>query len=239
MIANGTVIAADVANSSITPGKLEANTSGTVLTTDGTNVIWKAQSALSIANTQVTGLITAAQIANIANTQITGNITSSQIAANAVTQTAIASGVAGTGPAFSAYRSTNQVISFTTWTKVALNAEDFDTNNNFDPTTNYRFTPTVAGYYQFNGVVAVQSSSTLTRVILALWKNNSQVLRGSDLPFSAGTSVVFTSVPGLIYMNGSTDYMELYIYTSGSGTPTILANGGEYPTLSGFLARAA
>ena len=142
-------------------------------------------------------------------------------------------------PAFSAYRASNQSISFYAWTKAALNGEDFDTNNNFDPTTNYRFTPTVAGYYQFNGVVAVQSSSTLTRVILALWKNNSQVLRGSDLPFSAGTSVVFTSVPGLIYMNGSTDYMELYIYTSGSGTPTILANGGEYPTLSGFLARAA
>jgi len=142
-------------------------------------------------------------------------------------------------PAFSAYRSTNQVVSFNAWTKIALNAEDFDTNNNFDPTTNYRFTPTVAGYYQFNGVVAVQSSSTLTRVILALWKNNSQALRGSDLPFSAGTSVVFTSVPGLIYMNGTTDYMELYTYVSGSGTPTLLANSGEYPTLSGFLARSA
>jgi hypothetical protein len=142
-------------------------------------------------------------------------------------------------PAFSAYRSTNQVVSFNAWTKIALNGEDFDTNNNFDPTTNYRFTPTVAGYYQFNGVVAVQSSSTLTRVILALWKNNSQALRGSDLPFSAGTSVVFTSVPGLIYMNGTTDYMELYTYVSGSGTPTLLANSGEYPTLSGFLARSA
>jgi hypothetical protein len=39
----------------------------------------------TVANTNITGLITSAQIASIANTQITGNITASQIAPTAVT----------------------------------------------------------------------------------------------------------------------------------------------------------
>ena len=35
-------------------------------------------------------------------------------------------------------------------TKIVFNAKEFDTANAFDSTTNYRFTPQVAGYYQFN-----------------------------------------------------------------------------------------
>ena len=62
-IADGTVVASDVANSSITPAKIESNTAATFLTTDGSRVIWKAQTALSIANTQITGYITASQLA--------------------------------------------------------------------------------------------------------------------------------------------------------------------------------
>ena len=50
-------------------------------------------------------------------------------------------------PAFSAYLSNNQSISGATWTKVNLNVKVFDTASAFDNTTNYRFQPTVAGYY--------------------------------------------------------------------------------------------
>jgi hypothetical protein len=60
---------------------------------------------------------------------------------------------AGTGPAFSVYSTANQVTATVTYTKIQLNTENFDTNNNFDSTTNYRFTPTVAGYYQISGAV--------------------------------------------------------------------------------------
>ena len=42
--------------------------------------IWAAQTALRIANTQITGLITSGQIATVANTQITGLITNAQLA---------------------------------------------------------------------------------------------------------------------------------------------------------------
>mgnify|MGYP003704501669 FL=1 len=67
-IADGTVIAADIAANTITPAKIAYNTSGTILTTDGTRVLWQAQSALGIANTQITGVMTATQLANTAVT---------------------------------------------------------------------------------------------------------------------------------------------------------------------------
>jgi hypothetical protein len=60
-IADGTIVAADIAANTVTPAKLAYNTAGTFLTTDGASVLWRAQSALAIANTQITGLITASQ----------------------------------------------------------------------------------------------------------------------------------------------------------------------------------
>ena len=58
----------------------------------------------------------------------------------------------GSVPAFSAYNNGSGTnIAATTWTKVVLNTKDYDTNSNFDNTTNYRFQPTVAGYYLITG----------------------------------------------------------------------------------------
>src|SRR5210317_1629772 len=67
-----------------------------------------------------------------------------------VTQGMIESGVAGSGPAFSAYQSSAQTIAGYTFVKMNLQTEEFDTDSCFD-TSLSRFTPTVAGYYQVNG----------------------------------------------------------------------------------------
>ena len=71
-IADGTIIAADIAANTVTPAKLAYNAAGTILTTDGATVLWRAQSALAIANTQITGNIISSQITSVANTQVTG-----------------------------------------------------------------------------------------------------------------------------------------------------------------------
>jgi hypothetical protein len=85
------------------------------------------------------------------------------------------------GPAFSAYSSTNQSITSSTFTKVQFNTEEFDTNSNYDNATNYRFTPTVAGYYQVNGNIRYDASTAPTRCILSVYKNGSEFKRGNDL----------------------------------------------------------
>lgn len=169
----------------------------------------------------------------------TGNIITSADTAT-VTQGMIASGVGGTGPAFSAYQSgTAQVIATATFTKVSLQSEEFDTNNNFDSTTNYRFTPTVAGYYQLNGAVSTGASAGTT--ICTIYKNGSEAKRGNRI--SNGTSFLSATTAALIYMNGSTDYVELYIYQDSGGNATMNYGGGSDSRVTvyfqGSLVRAA
>ena len=112
-------------------------------------------------------------------------------------------------PAFSAYQSSAQTLSSGTWTKIIFQTEEFDTNNNFDSTTNYRFTPTVAGYYQVNGAVCI--GSTNTGGAISIYKNGGNFKQGFS---SASTATVIQGwiASALIYFNGSTDYVELYQY---------------------------
>jgi hypothetical protein len=137
------------------------------------------------------------------------------------------------GPAFSAYQSSVQTISSVTLTKVQLQTEEFDTNSNFDSTTNYRFTPTVAGYYQISGAVADNSSGT--NHVATIYKNGAEFKRGNQINYS-GISPTQSVVSALISFNGSTDYVELYVYMTLSSTLTAT----NYQTyFQGFLARSA
>ena len=126
--------------------------------------------------------------------------------------------VSGNMPAFSAYASVTQAISATTFTKVTFDTKNFDTNNNFSSS---RFTPTVAGYYQCSW--SLSSSIVQTgRLIPMLYKNGAEILRGTDIP----TNTWSTTGSGLVYCNGTTDYLEVYIYfgnaanTGGSSVST-------------------
>lgn len=114
-------------------------------------------------------------------------------------------------PAFSAYLSANQNVSSSVLTKVACNTEEFDTNSNYDNATNYRFTPTVAGYYQVNGCVNFSGGALRTDFLTSIYKNGSEFKRGnySNISNANGDSA---SVSAVIYLNGSTDYVELWAY---------------------------
>jgi hypothetical protein len=143
---------------------------------------------------------------------------------------------AGTGPAFSAWSNIPQSTTAGSITKIQLNVEVFDTNGNFDPTTNYRFTPTVAGYYQITGVVTYVTTTNNHGLGAVIYKNGSA--------YAWGTAVATTSlypsanVASLIYLNGSTDYVELYVY-NGTGATVSTGDVSTYTYMTGFLARAA
>ena len=152
--------------------------------------------------------------------------------ANTGTVITTASTFAGTGPAFSAYQSTGQNVSTGTWAKVQFQTEEFDTANCFDSTTNYRFTPNVAGYYLIATDVGYSTTIT-TECIVSLWKNGSEYRRLSDVlsTFSVNGSC-------LVYLNGSTDYIEIYAYQASGSTKT--TDNRSFSTwVNGFLARAA
>jgi hypothetical protein len=130
-----------------------------------------------------------------------------------VAQADLAAGVASNGPAFSAVKSSSQTISHNTSTTVTFQVETFDTNSNFDIATN-RFTPTVAGYYQVN--VNLQFNCTLNRTYYflgRLFKNSDLMFQVSHSSSNVGNGQeVSVSPNGLVFMNGSTDYLSVQVY---------------------------
>ena len=140
------------------------------------------------------------------------------------------------GPAFSAYRSTNQTgLTNNAFNKVQINTKLFDTNSNFDATTNYRFTPTVAGYYQVNGNVELAGTGVL-QCSAAIYKNGSTYCQGSFV--NTSTTDTTSQVSTLVFLNGSTDYIELYAYNSASSS-SIIGTSPHQTTFSASLVRGA
>ena len=132
-------------------------------------------------------------------------------------------------PAFGVYQSTAQAIAAATFTKVQLQTEEYDTANAFDSTTNYRFTPLVAGYYHINGRTAFASGQSSH--VCSIYKNGTSHKRGS-----MGT-LIASSVSTLVFMNGTTDYLELYVYQA-SGASQNLVNAGEETYFNATVAKA-
>jgi hypothetical protein len=133
------------------------------------------------------------------------------------------------GPAFQVNIGSAQTISSTTFTKLQYNTVVFDTNSNFS-TSNYRFTPTIAGYYQLN--TYCQVNTTPTRVINAFVQNGSTYYYGAD----SGNSNVYSSMNSMVLkFNGSTDYVEVFIYLS-SGQNT--GSGATATHFSGSFIRS-
>jgi len=119
----------------------------------------------------------------------------------------IAGNQAVNGPSFSAYQTSSQSISSGVSTKVQLQSKEWDTNSCFDATTNYRFTPTVAGYYQISGGVNFSTLAT-SITFVSIYKNGGEYRRLTQ----TYSSVYGIEGSAIVYLNGTTDYVELYCF---------------------------
>jgi len=138
--------------------------------------------------------------------------------------------VSGNMPAFWVNISTNQTITNGSTTKILFNSETYDTNNCYD-STNSRFLPNVAGYYILNAAGYVGSSASS---FVTIYKNGNAFARGTQIL----SSVSMHQVSTLMYMNGTTDYAEVY-FTNNTGS-TVTFEGYDFTTsFNGVLARAA
>ena len=140
--------------------------------------------------------------------------------------------VSGNMPAFYATASANQTIASSTLTKIQFNTKQFDTNTNFDATTNYRFTPTVAGYYQISAGIQYAGTSSVTAFTQCQFYKNGSSLSQGALITAIQYAIPITSM--LVYFNGSTDYIEVYAQQS-QGISQIVS--GQFFT--GAMVRAA
>ena len=139
------------------------------------------------------------------------------------------------GPAFSAYTdSTTQVVPHVTFHKVLLVNEEFDTAGNF---ANSRFTPTVAGYYQINGNISFPNIAGGDCAV-SIFKNGTRFKDGSACPL---TSILggYAQISSFIYLNGSTDYVELYVYQTSGSNRNLNVGSDARNYFNGALVRAA
>ena len=140
------------------------------------------------------------------------------------------------GPAFRAFRNTSQQsFNQNTWTKVQLNGESYDTANCFDSTTNYRFTPTTAGYYILTAFVQISKTGQSTS-IASIYFNGA---RSNDLYQWTNTSTGFLKGgSGILYFNGSSDYAELYVYDGDPSGRNVVNGSTEGTVFSGVWIRS-
>ena len=131
-----------------------------------------------------------------------------------VTQT-----IANNTPAFQAYLGAKQTVSSGTTTKINLNTEVFDSDSMYDASTNYRFTPTIAGkYFCFLNVELSWDSGYGDVGEAEIQKNGSSALRTRFI-LQTGTDNGFygvQNVSGILDFNGSSDYIEGYAKYDGS-----------------------
>ena len=187
------------------------------------------------------------------NTTTTGFSVTSDVTGNLVIKTGGASGTTAltvgadqrvsfakppltSVPVFMAYRDgSTQSMTSGANNKIQLNAVEYDTETWFDPTTNYRYTPQIAGYYQFNSLIYV-SGTGLTTGTSRIFKNGEVAIDGHFLSTTSAT-FLYLMATGMLYMNGSTDYVELFGYAT--GTTPVAQNGVTRTWLQGFLVRPA
>ena len=145
-------------------------------------------------------------------------------------------GIPINGPAF---RSSigSQSLAGSTVVKLTLSGETFDTNSRFNATGStvdgipaYAFLPNVAGYYLTTFNLQYTGAAFTGLVSAKVYKNGSQYEEMAVVAYN----LQYTRATGttLVYMNGSTDYLEFYGFQA-NGTQTVSAD------CSASLVRAA
>jgi hypothetical protein len=127
---------------------------------------------------------------------------------------------AGGGGAFfyAGLNGSDQTLTSTAVTTQVNAAHASIDNKGWFDTANHRYTPQAAGYYAFMGAVAVSASATMTGGPQAyLFKNGSLLFSGQYVNANQTTGSS-SAVFGLLYMNGTTDYVDLRCYVPANAT---------------------
>lgn len=114
--------------------------------------------------------------------------------------------------------------------KISFDTEVFDTNSNFDSTTNYRYTAPVNGFYQFNARTYTSVGSGGNAYIISIYKNGVQYANGTGNIQGAGTSGFGLALSEFMQLTAG-DYIEIYVYGNGNAGAT----GTTGNMFAGFL----
>ena len=144
--------------------------------------------------------------------------------------------VPGRCPVFRAHQNVAQAIGSGGSVKVQVQAEDLDSDGCFDPAVNYRFLPNVAGYYHIKGQVSLTLPAINMTVRAAIWRNGAEYCRSQQTVAAVANSYI-VAVEDIVLFNGTTDYVELYVFQN-SGANQNTDAGSNVTNFSGALVRA-
>ena len=150
-------------------------------------------------------------------------------------------GVAGLGfalnvPVFSGYQAASQSVTNTTPTAVTLDSENADTYGGHSTSTNpSRYIGQAPGYYACVGTSVFASNSVGGRISF-IYKNGVIVPGAFGSVGAASNLYAGATAFGIPYLNGTTDYVELWTYqSSGSGISTTVTGGQSSSLLIWWL----
>tara|TARA_R100000655_G_scaffold36702_1_gene71141 strand:+ start:818 stop:1726 length:909 start_codon:yes stop_codon:yes gene_type:complete len=114
-------------------------------------------------------------------------------------------------PAFMVKQTGTQNITTGTWTKIQFNSEVYDTDGTFDSSSNYRFTPAVAGKYNFYLGITLDDLDDDKLLQAQIYKNGSG--EGTSLVQTVGNNGNKHSLNvSWSDTSDSDDYYEGYVY---------------------------
>ena len=125
---------------------------------------------------------------------------------------------AASTPAFFASISSNQTVGTASATKLSINAEEFDSGV-YDNSTNYRFTPGVAGKFFIFANGYINSLTNAKTVVIYIYKNGASIATGRNV--AGKTGAVLTTYTSIIDTADDDDYYEVYLYHDEGGDLTV------------------
>tara|TARA_B100000282_G_C31557581_1_gene410494 strand:- start:37 stop:603 length:567 start_codon:yes stop_codon:yes gene_type:complete len=132
-------------------------------------------------------------------------------------------------PVFRAIRSDYQVLSNNTDTVIEFDNDSssvsFDSNGFFNTST-YRFTPTIAGYYQLTAQLEFSLNTGNNLFGLMIFKNGSEYLRIRRWNDGSNSNVNI-NITGIVPFNGSSDYAQVYGWQNSGGNITVFQGSGR------------
>jgi len=126
-------------------------------------------------------------------------------------------------PAFEAYPSADLSVASGSTVKVVANTERFDEGSCYDNSTNYRFTPNLAGRYFCYCSYTYNLTDGNLGLVAELRKNGSAVLSAKH-PAHANQNYLTGVCHGVIEFNGSSDYLEFFTATDSGSTRTLASD---------------
>lgn len=175
--------------------------------------------------------VTNAKLAQMANLTVKGNVSGATADPSDLTKADLETILLPGQPNFLAYLSATQSVTTGVPQQCLFDGIDFNVGGYYDPTTNHRFTPLVAGIYWVNSSI-IGTGSGLQLVLSAVYKNGSNI--GEAIVRTSGTGYASAVVSLLVQMNGSSDYLEGWGEVDGT-TGSFLGSAST-PRLSFFQA---